>query len=220
MFACIACLVLLGALALPALATTPSRSHVAQCLNNLRQMGRAVQIWGDDHREQTLWQTYHFDGGTRPSTGTKSGNAWFEFAYLSNELVTPRILSCPADTAKVASEFSGDAARGGYASASFRGLATSYFINLHTEFEYPRGPLFGDRNVRAVPGGTCTYGATGAFQVSSSDTNVGWTNALHGFQGNVVRVDGTAEVTTSDEVRNAFGLSDERPQQHLLRGGL
>ena len=38
-------------------------------------------------------------GGTRPDSGFKAGNAWFEFTALSNELVTPRILACPADDA-------------------------------------------------------------------------------------------------------------------------
>ena len=43
--ACLAAGALLVLLALPALATSQSRGQVAQCLNNLRLMGRAMQMW-------------------------------------------------------------------------------------------------------------------------------------------------------------------------------
>ena len=210
-------LTLLAAMALPVLAASTANSQIAQCLNNLRQMGRAVQMWGTAYNSQPSWQTFDYDGGTRPPAGSKPGNVWVEFAYLSNELVTPRILACPADLGvKIASEFSDDASHG-YMAAGFRSFATSYFLNLHTTFEYPRGPLFGDRNVRVIPGGNCEFGVNNAVGVSSSDANIGWTNAVHGFQGNIVRVDGTAEVTSSAELRDAFGRSDDRAVQHLLR---
>jgi hypothetical protein len=212
LFVCVVCTASLAAVVFPALATTRSRSDVVQCLNNLRQVGRALAMWGSDHGNAPPWQTYTSDGGTRTG-GTKVSGAWQEFASLSNELVTPRILSCTADSSIVARDF------GQFTSAAFRAAAISYFINLHTLPEFPTGPLFGDRNVSFPFLGSCDLGYNNVHGAAPSDTSVAWTNAVHGFQGNLVTVDGSVAVTTSADMRNAFGRSNDRNVQHILRGG-
>ena len=75
------------------LASAQSRGHVAQCLNNLRQMGRAVHVWAGDYQNQPPWRTLQQDGGLMPAVGTRAGNAWSDLVIMSNALVTPRILS-------------------------------------------------------------------------------------------------------------------------------
>ncbi len=148
LLACFACVVVLGALAMPALATGQSRSQLAQCLNNLWLIGRAVQMWGMEHGELVPWRVPEADGGTyRPA---KAGNAFVEFAWMSNQLATPRILACPADAdAIVASEFLGP--NGYLTSVNFRQRATSYFVNLHALVDQPLSRVFGDRNLRFDP---------------------------------------------------------------------
>ena len=205
---------LLCLVALPLFGTTRNNSDRVACLNNLRLLARAVQIWGADHQNEPSWTTFVSNGGTRPDAGApfKPGFAWTEFTFLSNEVVTPRILACPADAeAKIASDFIG------YNAASFRGLATSYFLNLHSTFEYPAGPLFGDRNVRFFVVGGCNLGVNNAVGASSTETNIVWTNALHGLEGNIVRVDGAATTTTSEELRSAFGRTQATDGTHLLK---
>ncbi len=206
----LACAALLSALALPTMATSQSRSQVVQCLNNLRQMGRAVQMWGMEYIQEPPWQTTNSGGDGGNGGSLRPGNAWAEILPLSNHLASPRILVCPSDSAVAASNFSQ------FASNSFRANALSYFLNLHATFEYPNGPLFGDRNVSAMPGGSCYLPILPVYAVASSDPNTRWTNAVHGLQGNVVLVDGTVEVTDSDGLRGAFGRTDNRVNQHIL----
>jgi len=97
-------LTLLCAVALPLLGVTRADSDRVACLNNLRQMGRAAQMWASDHTLQFPWRTSISDGGEFiPTPGStagqpRPGNAWAEYAFMSNEVVTPRILACPADT--------------------------------------------------------------------------------------------------------------------------
>lgn len=225
--ACLAAGALLVLLALPALATSQSRGHVAQCLNNLRQMGRAVHVWGGDYQNQPPWQTLVNDGGLMPAIGTRPGNVWFEFYTMSNALVTPRILACPADRRVlpgrviVAKDF------GEYFSPEFRNNATSYVLNLHSRSEYPEGLLFADWNMKLNPNGqSCATGVNNTRGFSTQPgSDHGWTNKvvspnnLHGFSGNIVVMDGSVSETTSEQLRAAMAKSpDENGSDvHLLR---
>ena len=214
--ACLAAVALLGLLALPALASAQSRGHVAQCLNNLRLMGRAVQMWAGDYQNQPPWRTPQQAGGLLPSTGTRPGNAWADLSFMSNALVTPRILSCPADRGAITARDFPE-----YISPSFRGLATSYILNLESLTEYPGGLLFGDRNVQFAAGAqSCSAGVNNvASYYLPSGANQGWTNAVHGFSGNIVVMDGSVSETTSEQLHAA--MSDSRDGTgsyvHLLK---
>lgn len=213
----LAAVALLGLLALPALASNRSRGDIAHCLNNLRLIGRAVEMFAGDHVGQPQWRTYTSDGGTRPITGTKPGAAWFEFTALSNELATPRILACPADTGvKVAAEFSNSGA-GGYLSTGFRSAATSYLINLDNPFNSPLNPLAADRNWRTDGLANCGNGINNADALFRYG-NSGWTNGVHGLAGHVLRADGRVTLLDTAGSRAAvLPLIDDNGSAHLLR---
>lgn len=227
LLACMVCVAILLALALPALAASQSRSHSAQCLNNLRQMGRAVQMWASDHTRQFPWRTTTSEGGEfivmsgSVNGGPRVANAWVEYAFISNQLVTPHILACPADSGvKVASEFSNDGTRG-YMSTALRANATSYFINVHTLSEVPSRALFGDRNLSFEDNTTsCSLGFQNVshfFSMPSFGSGGRWTNAVHGLEGNLARVDGSVRTTTSEQVPSAFFVGDSNGSEHLLK---
>ncbi len=212
LFATIASLALLGSVVLPALASTKARSQSAQCLNNLRLMGRAVQIWGGDP-----WRTLIGDGGTLPGAGdpTKPGVAWYEYAFMSNELVTPRLLGCPADQGVIIST---DFVQ--YVSAPFRQFATSYTLNLHSSTEFPTALLFGDRNLRFDSYGatTCIARVSNGGSIDPKYGPTGWTNAVHGPFGSFVTMDGNVAETISPEMRAALQASPkENGGVHLLK---
>jgi hypothetical protein len=220
--ACLAAGALLALLALPALATSQSRGHVAQCLNNLRQMGRAVHVWAGDYQNQPPWRTPVQDGGLLQESGAqRPGNVWFDLLSMSNQLVTPRILACPGDAGVlVATDFTFNAP-GGYASPAFRNLATSYILNLESFAEYPGGLLFGDRNAQFAAGANnCSARVNNAvgFYLPSA-ANQGWTNAVHGLSGNIVVMDGSVSETSNDQLRAAMAKSrdDNGQYVHLLR---
>jgi len=48
----VAVLAILGALLLPALAAAKQKSYRAQCVNNFKQLGLAIQLYADDHGNQ------------------------------------------------------------------------------------------------------------------------------------------------------------------------
>ncbi len=220
--ACLAAGALLVLLALPALADSRSRGHVAQCLNNLRLTGRAVQMWASDFQGQAPWRTPVADGGLLPFPATRAGNAWSDLSTLSNQLVTPRILACPADAeALVATDFSFNPS-GGYLSTGFRNFATSYMLNMDSFAEYPAGFLFGDRNVRLTPGATgCSAGInnTVRFYTGPGGSDNGWTNRLHGLSGNIVVFDGSVSQTTTEQLTAAMkkAKDDNAQAVHLLK---
>ena len=219
--ACLTAVALLALLTLPALASAQSRGHVAQCLNNLRLMGRAVQMWASDFQGQAPWRTREQEGGLLPASGTRPGNAWSDLAFLSNQLVTPRILACPADVdAVVAMDFTFNPS-GGYLSTGFRNFATSYMVNMDSYAEYPGGFLFGDRNVRMNSGASsCSAGINNALSFNTGPgSDNGWTNRLHGVSGNIVVFDGSVSQTTTEQLAAAMKKSkpDNSTGVHLLK---
>ncbi len=214
--ACLAAVALLALLTLPALASAQSRGRVAQCLNNLRQMGRAVQMWASDFEGQPPWRTPVQNGGLLPYTGTRAGNAWSDLVIMSNQLVTPRILTCPAERGLlIARDFAQ------YSSILYRNNATSYILNLDVLMEFPGGFLFGDRNVQFTANAQfCSSGVNNPASYNKSEAaNHGWTNAIHGLSGNLVIMDGSVAETTSDQLRAAMGKSrdDNGQYLHLLK---
>ena len=209
LLASLAALASIVVVAVPVLAAPRARSEVVQCLNNVRQIGRAVQVWDTEYSDDPPWVTRVSDGGTVPNSGSKIANAWYEFAFLSNQLTTPRTLACPADDkVKVASDFSNDPERG-YLAPTFRSAATSYSINLHAMARLPGTMLCADLNLRfrASPS-SCFYAQNPySFFVPFAPGERLWTNAVHGPIGNVVLVDGTVMETTSAQLQPILTLS-------------
>jgi hypothetical protein len=72
---------IMAAMTLPALAQAKGKAQSMVCVNNLKQMGLAARIYATDHND------------TLPPN----------FMSMTNELVVPRILICPADTKNAAS---------------------------------------------------------------------------------------------------------------------
>lgn len=70
---------LLPALLLPALAKAKGRAQAINCMSHMKQIGLAALIYANDHKE------------VFPP----------DFLSMSNELVSPKILTCPSDNSKV-----------------------------------------------------------------------------------------------------------------------
>ncbi|HTG42964.1 MAG TPA: type II secretion system protein, partial [Verrucomicrobiae bacterium] len=107
----LACLSLLVGPLIPLFAHTQRAGERSVCVNNLRLVGRAFQVWGKDHENKLPWRTPVAEGGGYGSP--RPGAAWREFTWMTNELITPRILACPSDSAvRVARNFSDNGAGG------------------------------------------------------------------------------------------------------------
>lgn len=196
---------LLAAVVLPALASNRTRSDRVVCANNLRQIGIALQIWGNNHGDQILWNVDMVEGGTR--LHPLSANTWFHFAWLSNELASPRIVFCPSDTGRPALDFTGDPAVG-YIHPNFANRATSYFLNAHPYGRLPgEEMLAGDRNLPTQgASSTCSMlAAVSTTRACPVPLSFGWTNGLHGTSaGNLLMFDSRVEQADNERLRAAI----------------
>ncbi|MCX6930081.1 MAG: DUF4190 domain-containing protein [Verrucomicrobia bacterium] len=97
-------LVILPALLLPGLASAKSKAQSISCVNNMKQIGLAFRVWAVDNSDNFPFNVSTNKGGTlelsMPASDGFDRNAAFHFQVMSNELSTPIILVCPADTTK------------------------------------------------------------------------------------------------------------------------
>ncbi|HEY9173553.1 MAG TPA: hypothetical protein VI136_14805 [Verrucomicrobiae bacterium] len=159
-------------------------------MGQLRQVGLAMRSFANDHRDKFPAHVAIQDGGayTRP-------NAWEHFLTLSNELV-PKILICPSDRQRQAARgFS--AQPNGFAGATNRNRALSYFAATHCFSHLSQIMLAGDRNLTNGVGTLTRFGpagiSTGALPfepTAASLARVTWGPTPHRFAGNIGLVDG------------------------------
>jgi competence protein ComGC len=223
---CLFALILLGVVAMPGLSNTRSRSLRIECVDNLRLIGQAVQLWASDHEDKTPWLVNVSEGGTKPDIlppYNKPSAIWFEFSAMSNQLVTPRILVCPQDAQRVvnAARNWGRTSDGGYLNSGYRDNATSYALGLHS-FIYENSVfLAGDRNLRVDNPGpvTCSLGFGNTSSINPIGASVtAWTNSIHGLSGNILLADGRVVMAPNSTLKKYF--SQRAPQDnrtlHLL----
>jgi prepilin-type processing-associated H-X9-DG protein len=225
--AVLAVLALVIAVALPVLADGRSRTGQLACLNNLRQIGRALLVWNAEHGYSLPWRTDVNLGGTYVAPGSQGSvivmnlrdNPWFQFSLLSNDLPSARVLACPSDTARPASDFS-VSPEGGLLSPNYRNRAISYFLSLDVSCESGRGFLAGDRNIsETIPGGLgCSSQLRASGQIRLPvPAGFSWNEGLHGTMGNILFSDGRVQQLASGEsLRSAFSYETDGGTFHLL----
>jgi hypothetical protein len=95
---------ILSAMLLPALSQAKSRAQEINCRNNMKQIGLAFRTWALDNEDQFPFNVSTNKGGTLELCAMGPDgfdrNAAFHFQVMSNELSTPKILVCPADSKK------------------------------------------------------------------------------------------------------------------------
>jgi len=195
----LAVLALLGLVVVPALANNRPRSERVTCANNLRQIGAAMQLWGNDHHDLFPQEVPVAEGGTR--SHPLASNVWLHFAWISNQLGSAKVLFCPSDTGRPARDFTGDPT-GGYLHPNFRNRATSYFLS-HVGVDGITDLLAGDRNVGSEGPQSCARFGT-ALRVSSQPVTprFQWTNSLHIQTGNLLLFDGRVEQLSNRGLRD------------------
>lgn len=212
---------LLCSLAVPLLGTTRSDSERAGCMNNLRRIGTAVRLWAGNHEDRVPWLTPLAEGGSLlPSP--KALNAYEEWATLTNELVTPRRLVCPADVdAKIADEWFGP--KGFLTNPNYGPNALSYLVGLHALPDRPRALISADLNVSGStwPAACGVVGANNAraLRLTPVDPNISWTSRVHAQIGHLLLNDGSVLLTDSSSLRTTLAeapVNSESSSLHVL----
>ena len=193
----ISIIAILAALLLPALGKAKMQAKRANCVNNLQQIGVAFHSFAHDHNGKFPMHVTTSDGGTLASAlGTNGVPAEIAPAYrhlqaLSNELVTPKILICPADERTAAEKF-----------AKLQNENVSYLVAVNAPLGKSTAVLSGDRNIVAAT-------ATGILQTSTDENpHVRWTDEIHHAQGNLLFADGHVEKQNSKTLQASFSQAD------------
>jgi hypothetical protein len=182
----LAALALLMMVALPALGMSKGRSHRIVCVNNLSRIGLANAMWANEHEGRRPLMTPYWQGGVQtsgnisppvPTAGTPAfpwgslnNQPWFHYFWLSNELVTPKLLVCPSERSpgkRPAVDWSASPTSG-LLHPNFRGNSVSYVVG-HSTSDYERGLISADRNLPVIGNNaSCGYGYFGINPTSAT----------------------------------------------------
>jgi prepilin-type processing-associated H-X9-DG protein len=187
-------LVVLAIFILPVFYNPPIHAYGINCVNNVKQLDLAYYVWAGDHGGKYPMQISVTNGGTMELFSSKSrfqSLAFLNFLVMSNELRTPKVLYCPADTNSfAAANFSG----------GFNNQNVSYFIGLNAGINSPQTFLSGDDNFEI--GGVPVK--SGLLEVPTN-TPITWTAARHKLRGNIGLADGSVQlINTSGQLQNAL----------------
>ena len=169
---------------LPTLMLPQRRVAKINCRSNVRQIEIGFRIWEGDHGDKYPMQVSSAEGGA--SELANKGDVVAIFQVMSNELATPKVLICPADT------------NGCYADnfcVNFGRTNVSYFVGLDATEENTNSILVGDDNF-AIKGEPVK---PGVYELTST-TPVAWTSERHHFSGYIVLAGGSWSTPTNSEL--------------------
>ena len=196
MLCVVAVIAILAALLLPVLNRGQAKARALQCVDNLKQTGLAFHIFAHDHNGRFPMEVPMSEGGSLgfAQNGYLVPGAFYfsyrHFAALSNELDTPRVLTCPADSRWAAWRF-----------ASFDNDHLSYFVGVKADFMAPYSILAGDRNI------TNDHSASPTLIRSTAALPFRWTEELHRFKGNLLFADGHVQEVNEARLSMVGGLA-------------
>ena len=171
---------------IPGMVHIKSRARREQCAENLKRVGLAFKQWSLDSMDAFVMQYPERQGGSMESA--TNGQVFRTFQVMSNELFTPTILICPADSRPAATSFT----------EGFSNTNISYFVGVDATDTDPQMFLVGDRNL------TNGLSLTSRILTVATNSAVGWTRELHNRFGHVGLADGSVQYFGQKQLRQGL----------------
>jgi len=139
-----------------------------------------MRQWAIDHDDRWPWHVSATNGGAMEFAALGSPAPLFR--PMSNELSSPKILVCPADTRTPATNFD-----------ILTSKHVSYFLSMDAVPEIPNAIVAGDRNLQ-IAGKPVK---PGLFELTTN-VSASWTHDLHNQCGNILFADGHVEALSNN----------------------
>jgi prepilin-type N-terminal cleavage/methylation domain-containing protein len=219
----IAIIAILAGLLLPVLTKVKLRGQRIACVSGMKQIGLAFILWVNDHEaNQFHWRVDDRNDGTKGRPDRLQDNLWFQLAWTSNELQTPKILTCPADRNKrQATDWSGNLA-GGFLNPGAQDNAVSMALGLDAGMNGGKENyddagehlILADRNLKVdgLSGGRCSSDVQGPANVRVKPANAAWLAKArygHGDQGNIGLGDGSVHLSNQGNLNSFLDRGDD-----------
>jgi hypothetical protein len=191
--AIVAVMALLAALLIPKLIRAKRMASRIMCVNNLAHTGLAFRTWSADHTNNFPMSVPQTNGGTMEFiTGP---NAFRHFQIMSNDLVTPKVLFCPAECDRARELASAWDTNWPYPPVISGNSNISYFVGIDANETNPWMILAGDHNI--------TNGTPLKNSILEATTNfaAGWTADMHIKIGNILLADGSVQQVDTSGLR-------------------
>ncbi|MDB6027226.1 MAG: hypothetical protein JWM68_3449 [Verrucomicrobiales bacterium] len=159
-----------------------------ECVSNLKQMGTAFRMWGNDS-----------GSGTPMSIVPFTNDVSFYSKAFADQMSSSKILACPDDTRTASATFS-----------KLQNQNISYFLGMDAEDTMPGTILWGDRSITLAP-----TPQTNLWELGTNKS-VGWSQLLHNGDGNIGFADGSVKLLDEKTLQLALEATGDTTNRILL----